>query len=251
MARRGTGYLLAGLIVLALVVVLHVVCLSCCLWARGWSIPRGLIVLLASTLVAPATFLGADYCRRRPWWGRHLEAILLGVGVLGVLWTAGVVVLSAQVWSFGIVLTNPARYEEVRGSVGPNSHFPKRIPAHARGVRFSYWPGPLQASSHLQLRMQLPPDEIAAIVARARQQGVMEYRGGEQAPDGSPTTGFFTKDGARGLRHPDHVPFPSSYLILQFGEPTEREPGAWNHGAIGGIAVDKDAGEVVYWAEAW
>jgi len=251
MARRLNGYLIASLIVLGVTVAAHVQCLSYCVWARGWSIPLPVILLLASTLVAPVSFLVAHLCRVRPRWRRHVEALLVSFGVLAVVWTVGVAVCFIRLWSLGIVITNPARYEELRGMVQPSSHFPERIPGHARRVRFSYYPGPLQSASHLQLRMKLPPEEIEAVVDRARQQGVMEYHGGGQAPDGRPTTAFFTSDSAQGIASPDQIPFPPSYLILQFGEPRRWEPGTWNHGAIGGIAVDEDAREVVYWAQSW
>jgi hypothetical protein len=251
MARQPKGYLIAGLIALALIAVLHVVCLSCCVWARGWSFPLALVVLLATTLIGPLGFLAAYWHSVRARSGRYFEATALAFGVVGVMWTAGVAFVLGHMWSFGVVVTNPARYEALRGRVQPSAHFPERIPPHARTVRFSYYPGPLQAAAHLQLRMQLPPEEIDAIVERMRRQKVMTYRGGAEPPDGRPSPDFFTSGSVQGAASPDPTAFPPSYLILQFGEPRRWEPGAWNHGSIAGIAVDRDACEVVYWAQAW
>ncbi|MEA2600000.1 MAG: hypothetical protein QOF89_992 [Acidobacteriota bacterium] len=59
--------------------------------------------------------------------------------------------------------TDPGEYSAVLkqwSASGLVSQFPREISSRARHVRFSAFPGFMQGGSHIQLRMQLPADEI-------------------------------------------------------------------------------------------
>jgi hypothetical protein len=124
----------------------------------------------------------------------------------------------------------------------------------------------LQASAYLQLRVMLPPDEVAAVLAKYRPKAVATYRGGIGAGAlGFPTSLFYTSE--RAQNEPDGSgaePFPDRYLILYLGpcdpaaEEEAREAQGHPEGTVRaraarpvgyGLAIDLAACEVVYWAQ--
>src|SRR4051812_3123607 len=67
--------------------------------------------------------------------------------------------------------TDVAQYPTVLAkwkTTGLANHFPATIPPSAQLVRLSGFPGSGQGHSWLQLRIKLPPAEVAAIAASAR-----------------------------------------------------------------------------------
>src|SRR4051812_47304101 len=61
---------------------------------------------------------------------------------------------------------------------GLAAHFPTAVPSHATSVRFCEFPGFLQGGAYIQLRMQLPADEIKLIETQLKQAAAHVYAGG-------------------------------------------------------------------------
>lgn len=63
-----------------------------------------------------------------------------------------------------------------------------------------------------------------------------------------PTTHFFTSGS-------DNREFPDDFEIMIFDEVLKEENRPeghyWNHGDSHGVAISKEKGEIVYWAESW
>ncbi|KST61984.1 hypothetical protein BC008_08095 [Mastigocoleus testarum BC008] len=151
-------------------------------------------------------------------------------------------------------ITDVSRYEEIRSSIWSQQelvkHFPAVISSNASNTKFIYYPGNLQGGSFLQLKMKLPQTRIKQLLAQYRQISQRKYQGGNtndhlNQKDGLPTTFFYTGDD-------DVESFPPTYEILVLGA---RDKGnasfKWNHGNSYGIAIDRFASEIVYWAEVW
>ena len=116
-------------------------------------------------------------------------------------------------------------------------------------MRLSAFPGSVQGHSWIQLRVKLPPAEVAAIAASARGSAGREYPGGGGAFDqlnanpkqGWPTTFFHTAD------NPNQMDFPNTYTIFVINA-VNRGLGSWDPYDGYGIAVSESTNEVVYWA---
>jgi hypothetical protein len=160
---------------------------------------------------------------------------------------AAVVDFAASVWISAVApIEDVARYPEVRAQFGDSElvrHFPAAIPPEATEAQFAYIPGFLQGATVIQLRLRLPPEEVADLLAHYRP--VAKSRSPNQLA-GSPPTHFYTSGSA------DHS-WPATYEILVLdAQPQGTPPGSeWNHGYGYGIAVDSERSEVVYWAEEW
>ena len=151
-------------------------------------------------------------------------------------------------------ITDVSRYEEIRGSIWSHQelvkHFPAVIPSDAANTHFIYYSGQLQGGSFLQLKMKLSQTKIKKLLAQYRHQSQRKYRGGNtndhlNQKNGLPTTFFHTSD-----RETDS--FPVSYEILVLGAHDRGNSSfKWNHGDSYGVAIDKYASEIVYWAEVW
>ena len=150
-------------------------------------------------------------------------------------------------------ITNLADYPSTLqewSSTGLVAHFPASVPPQAQNVRFSALPGYLQGGAHLQLRMQLPADEVAAIEARLAMATTHVYDGGgvydhynKDQDNNWPTTSFHTADNPR-----TSSDFPTHYKLYVLSA-TNR--GSWNHGKTTGAAISTKLNEVIYWADSW
>ncbi|BAZ14533.1 hypothetical protein NIES4071_63770 [Calothrix sp. NIES-4071] len=153
------------------------------------------------------------------------------------------------------IVKDTGRYQEVRSKLWLNQaqikHFPTQIPVDATGVRFVYSPGYMQGGNVLQLRMKQPQSKIATLATQYRQAAKYKFRGGNtnehiNKPNGVPTTFFHTSDDTT-----DNT-FPFEYEILVLGADDKgRKDFQWNHGDSYGVAINPQASEIIYWAEAW
>src|SRR5689334_17824108 len=128
-------------------------------------------------------------------WSRRRVLLVAVTGVLiawagwvFVVWLAVVIGLpfeTTSVWTYRTVLK---QWSET----GLVKHFPVAVPAQAKNVRFSAEPGFLQGGAHIQLRMQLPAEEIASIQAKLQGATTRVYSGGGRHEHDVPTTTFHT-----------------------------------------------------------
>jgi hypothetical protein len=182
------------------------------------------------------------------------------VASLGVVMTSACLLLAVFInVSAGVVLatTTPindvARYEEIRNSIENSDlieHFPETIPNDAQVLGFEYFRGFMQGGAYIQLRLQLPPDEIAELSEQFHTRAKYRFVGGNSndhtnQPNDIPTT-FFHTSGT------DDISFPYTYEILMLdAQPTGTPDFEWNHGFSYGVAISITDSEIVYWAEDW
>jgi hypothetical protein len=126
-------------------------------------------------------------------------------------------------------------------STGLVTHFPATIPAGATSVRFSSEPGFLQGGAHIWIRFRLPPDEVAAIEAKAKGATTRSYGPGDR------TNLPATMADQIGTINTASLAESTLYIL----NATDRGSGTWNHGQMAGIAVSHETNEVLYWAESW
>ena len=175
--------------------------------------------------------------------------------ILGVL---VIVVFSAFIW-FGYSfykslesIESIDKYQEVlavwRGS-GLVDHFPSSVPASARNVKFSSFPGHLQGGGYVQIRMELPKAEVKKLFEHATNTAKQYYKDGGNFKDRLPSTSPHTL----GKDERDASKFPDDYRIFIFhAEPYKKGSGHdWNHGESKGMVVSLQRNEVLYYAESW
>lgn len=150
-------------------------------------------------------------------------------------------------------ITDAAEYLEVRDQIGDAElirHFPTTVPDHATNVKFVYFGGFMQGGAYIQLRLQLPQDEIVKLSEEYHARAKYKFAGGdriehENAPNGVPTTYFHAGES-------DDRSFPNNYQILVL----DAQPGGtpdfeWNHGYSYGVVISMESSEIIYWAEDW
>lgn len=195
------------------------------------------------------------------------KAILItGLCLGGVITLSGgafIVYFGYQIDQASKPTTDISRYPEIRGSSEPDNplmaHFPRDIPSYAKNVKFYHVPGFLQGGTIVQLRMQLPAEEIAALKAKFQPKAKRQYIPNgtnnspktENSPDGSVITyeyPFYTGEFSAG----DPVPtFPEDYAIYVL-EDTQGPPEYdWNHPESYGVAINETTLEIVYWMDDW
>jgi len=131
-------------------------------------------------------------------------------------------------------------------------HFPKLIPANAKNLAFSSFPGFMQGGAHIQLRMELPPTEVkklyndAAKIAKQHHDGGNSFTLVNKRDDGLASTRPHTLD--EGVYE-----FPEDYRIfILYAKPyKEGSDFDWNHGQSKGVIVSLQRNEVIYYAESW
>jgi hypothetical protein len=152
------------------------------------------------------------------------------------------------------IITDTSRYTQIRESLTDNEylvkHFPESIPGDAKAVKIAYSPGFAQGGSFFQVRLKKSPAKIQELVSQYKSVAKYQYRGGNtndhtNLPNGVPTTFFHTSDASEDS-------FPPSYEILVLDAQDRGSAGfKWNHGHSYGVAIDRSAAEIVYWAEQW
>jgi hypothetical protein len=186
--------------------------------------------------------------RNLKWVGRILGGLAL-VAVLAIAWMA---------YSFNKALKpikSIDQYQDVladwKGS-GLIDHFPNSVPAEARNVKFSSFPGFLQGGGHVQLRVELPEAEVKSLYEHATKIAKQHQDGGSsvtlinEREDGLSSTSPHTL--AEGTYE-----FSDDYRIFIFhAEPYRKGSGHdWNHGESAGMVVSLQRNEVLYYAENW
>ena len=128
------------------------------------------------------------------------------------------------------------------------AHFPPEVPPHAGLVRFSAWPGGLQSAAYIQLRLQLPAEEINQIALNLKQATTRAYTPDEvhgRSSNDLPLILFHTANNPSTPRQ-----FPSHYTLYVL-HVEDRSPPGWIHGSACGVAVSRTRNDVVYWAVDW
>jgi len=150
-------------------------------------------------------------------------------------------------------VTDINEYPRLLGAWSPSAlteHFPPAVPTTTRLARISSFPGFLQGGAHLQLRVQLPSEEVAAIDLKYSALATHTFQGGDtndhsNQSDGVPTTFDYTN----GTKDTEFHPSFRIYVLSARDEGSEGFP--WNHGQNCGVAVSRERNEVVYWCESW
>jgi hypothetical protein len=157
------------------------------------------------------------------------------------------------------VETDRKKYEAIVSgwdSTGLVQHFPRAIPTNAKSSAFAALPGYLQGGAWIQLRAELPADEVQKIYDEARQISRQHHDGGNATTHTSgspdeimkrlPSTYFYTSGS-------EDETFPSDYRVFIFDARSYGTDSSfeWNHGTSRGVAVSLKRNEVVYWAESW
>jgi hypothetical protein len=149
--------------------------------------------------------------------------------------------------------TEQAEYREVRDRLGDSDlvrHFPPTIPNNATNSEFVYFGGFMQGGAFIQLRLQLPPGEVAKLLQEYHSKAKYQFIGGDTSahanePKGVPTTYFYTSG-------TDDRSFPNNYetLVLD-AQPGGAPDSEWNHGYSYGVVISLEHSEIIYWAEDW
>lgn len=180
-----------------------------------------------------------------------LVVVVCTVAVVAIVGGAGYVALWQLGEAFSTGTHDVSKYDAERGKwagAGLVEHFPVAIPANAKRVRFFAAPKIMQGGAYIQLRMQLPAEEIRQIEARCREattRAAVASGDGKREKNGPPPPEFLTGDYSNKSQ-----PFPERFTVYVL-RATDRSGGTWNHGSMCGAAVSGADGEVVYWAEYW
>ncbi len=186
---------------------------------------------------------------------RRWSVIVLGVLITLVV-SFFVVFLNLSAGAFlasTTTITDVSQYDEIRQQMGDSEltqHFPSSIPENASDVKFEYLPKFLQGGAHIQLRLQLPQNEIADLLKEYRSKAKFNFVGGDRyehsnEPSGVPTTYFHTS----GI---DDRSFPDTYEIFVLNaQPGGTPDFQWNHGYSYGVVISLEKSEIIYWAEYW
>ena len=167
---------------------------------------------------------------------------LLGLGVVGFLVLAWLFVHAIDQSLDGTTrVSDYPRLLEDWSAMGLVDHFPKTIPAEAADVSLAALPGVLQGSGYLQLRMKLPPQEVAAILAATKAKAVRHCPG--QCPDNIEDPEFWAVPRLVAGNKPEGR-FPPDFVVYAL-----QTDGDWNHPTGKGVAVSVTRSEVVYWAD--
>jgi hypothetical protein len=208
-----------------------------------------LVNLLPGTSLLFAWYLASQNVEKR--W----EIIVLGIFITAIISFFAIYMNIAA----GIVLaaTTPdsdaADYLEVREQIGNSElirHFPPTVPDNATNVKFVYFGGFMQGGAYIQLRLQLPQDEIVKRSEEYHSRAKYKFIGGSwtdhvNAPNGVPTTHFHTGETEDGS-------FPNNYEILVLNaQPEGTSDFQWNHGYSYGVVISLENSEIIYWAEDW
>jgi len=234
-------------------------------WYRGLTLPPSLWVPLIAAVLSAAGLAacGAPALSVR---ARRNGFEYTIIGIVCVLVLSGCSHFM-QFWA-GLTwcVTNPARYAQERQWFHEwmTGHFPLTIPENATNVHFFYSPGPLQDSAHLQLRVTLPPDDVAALLKKYGHLESPVCVCGTEFGRCVRDSDFLTKDENRSMGK-SQAPFPDSYKFLYLGPYSvegarpralreDSDPcdvcmdgpaSLWGYG----LAIDAATCDVVFWAE--
>jgi len=134
------------------------------------------------------------------------------------------------------------------------SHFPKTIPRAAMNVRLSAFPGFMRGGAWFQIRMTLPPADVAARFAEATARAKAFYDGGDKYTLVNSTEGGLAGTSFHTAGPKDYF-FPDDYRIFIYearahGGPDPRCSPWWSGTSIG-MVISQEKNEVIYFAENW
>ena len=180
---------------------------------------------------------------------RTVGKVLLVLVLLAVAWT-----VLLRFFLLPHEVRNPKKYSSLLTewrSRGLVKHFPDPLPSSATNIKLSSFPGVMQAGAWLQVRFNLPPDEVGRIFDEASRVAKDYYDGGDiyesvnSEKHGLAGTSFHTYDPDDGKSSI----FPEDYRVFVFA--ASDDGGSWNHGQSSGVVVSKQRNEVIYFAEDW
>jgi hypothetical protein len=133
--------------------------------------------------------------------------------------------------------TNQAEYPKLLAKWQPSglvNHFPGTIPAHAAIVQFYEYPGFQQGHADMELKLKLPPAEIAAIESTAQKLA-------QNIPQNDHLLPMFRVLGATpNAPIMETPPGYSTYFLHPSANPTDENSA--------GITISTSKNEVIYWA---
>jgi hypothetical protein len=191
-----------------------------------------------------------------------LTKLLKAIAKLFVIIVTIVVLMQGYIlWSI-IPTTSVSSYNSVMSGKWTRAdlvrHFPKSIPANAKGTQFFYRPGYLQGGSSIELRIAMPPKFIKAEIDKFEKSPKLVIHGAigakmVKAKIGELQKGMFytytreeisTND--LGILLPQDF---DNYLLRS--KPYKTKPISWNHGESAGVSISSKRNEIIYWAEDW
>ena len=227
-----TSYLVVGVLV-AVASVAHLFSVGAPAWL---ALGPGLLPLLGGILMHALK-------RNAPASSESLRALVM-FGVL-VLWGgAHSFVLFTTLIADTRDVDRYAHYREAPELQGLLAHFPATIPDDAHEVAFFFQPGFLQGGTSIQLRFKASPTTIAGYAKAAAQNAT----GSSEKLDAGDASmeGYLWR--MPYVRVPEGAPsvLPTTFEIFFLNPPVDEKD--WNHPTFWGIAVDRRAGEVLFWA---
>lgn len=154
--------------------------------------------------------------------------------------------------TFDRTVSSIRKYDACRDSFPSHlvDHFPGAKPKPSAQALFNYYPGYLQAGSHIQLRVKVTPAIALATDAKLRIQTAHNYSGGNtfthfnnDRQNAWPTTELYTQRNDQTKSE-----FPNHFTLHVLHAHTDH---GWNHGETKGIAVSLKTNELIYWAKQW
>jgi hypothetical protein len=131
------------------------------------------------------------------------------------------------------------------------AHFPDEVPDDARSVGFFAVSGLFRRVRVIQLRCELPQEQIANLQTQFLGEADYVYAGGDasvhsEISAGVPTTYYYTGG-------TESYAFPDSYQVLVLDAQADKitKDGFWKHGYSFGVAISEEESVVVYWLEDW
>ncbi|HUG68042.1 MAG TPA: hypothetical protein VMM76_09830 [Pirellulaceae bacterium] len=144
-------------------------------------------------------------------------------------------------------ITDISRYEELLARVralGLANHFPDVAPGNA--IDFNYTPHFLQGPMILQLRCQIPENELDAVMNLVATHKAEAQNADRHVDPTAPRPYDYTADTGN-VRALD-----SSFdMHMLYAEAHGQDAFSWNHGSYEGIAIDRANRVMLYFASAW
>lgn len=192
--------------------------------------------------------------------GLRVKRFLHPLAIAAIVLVAGIGASACWFKSKTADVTDPRRYAEILSELGypkprqldiPTiAHFPPTIPAFATRVRLFYRPHYLQGPTQLQLRFQLPPAEVAAILPVVQPAAKEVHAGGSSTSAMNAGAGTVPSAAFRNAANTgyDLDGLSADFQVFILDAATTS---AWNHGYTYGVALSQKSGEVIYWLEDW
>ncbi|MEI8194865.1 MAG: hypothetical protein WCI73_03035 [Phycisphaerae bacterium] len=125
------------------------------------------------------------------------------------------------------------------------THFPPTIPSQARNVRFSAQLGFGQGGGHIQLRLELPSEEIARLEKQFPAATTTHVAATSTAPAWAVLRPpFYTAD-----THEEEIDSIMEDYRIQVLYAIDRSSGTLVSGEFAGVAISPKRHEIIYWLE--